>query len=136
MKRFVIAAVCIGSLALSGADINVAEAAREKRALVHELLRITSTKEQAQQIFATMIRDMPKESQVAMSEILNVDEMVAQVVPVYEKHYSSEELRGIIAFYNTPIGQRMLAVQPLIIQDSMIVMKVYVQKKLAEKLKE
>ena len=33
-------------------------------------------------------------------------------VPVYDKYYSDEEIKGLIQFYGTPLGQKMLTVLP------------------------
>lgn len=33
-------------------------------------------------------------------------------VPVYDKYYSHEEIRGLIEFYETPLGQKTISVLP------------------------
>ena len=39
---------------------------------------------------------------------------------VYDRHFSTDELRQLVAFYKTPIGQKLLQLQPTILQESMI----------------
>ena len=41
------------------------------------------------------------------------------IVGVYEHHFSSEELRQLISFYQTPIGQKMISESPDLMQESM-----------------
>ena len=40
------------------------------------------------------------------------------VVGVYEHHFSSDELRQLISFYQTPIGQKMISEFPAVMQES------------------
>ena len=40
------------------------------------------------------------------------------VVDVYERHFTSDELRQLIAFYQTPIGQKMITELPAVMQES------------------
>ena len=46
-------------------------------------------------------------------------EFEALVVPVYDRHFSADELRQLIAFYQSPIGQKMISEQPAVLQESM-----------------
>jgi len=38
---------------------------------------------------------------------LPVDEMVDAMVPIYQKHLTKEDLDGILAFYSSPVGQKL-----------------------------
>jgi hypothetical protein len=40
------------------------------------------------------------------------------VVDVYERHFSSEEIRQLTSFYGTPIGQKMISELPAVMQES------------------
>lgn len=108
--------------------------AKNKRELVQKLLNITGAKKQVEEILKTMTDVLPKGSKQAFIDPLDPDEMVEQVVPVYERYLSVDELKAIIQFYKTPAGKKLLKAQPKIMEDSMVVMKVYVQKKLAESM--
>ena len=41
------------------------------------------------------------------------------MVIIYERHFTTDELRQLLAFYQTPIGRKLLASQPSISQESM-----------------
>jgi hypothetical protein len=40
------------------------------------------------------------------------------VIPIYDKHLSSEDLRELLAYYQSPFGQRMLKVLPEVARES------------------
>jgi uncharacterized protein len=45
-------------------------------------------------------------------------QVVDMVVPIYDKHLSHEEIKGLIAFYATPLGKKALSVLPAIAAES------------------
>ena len=135
MRKWIGMTVALVAMGVMAAEVNVQQAAKEKRALVLELLQITQTRQQAQSMFNIMIQSMPFDVQDVMKEALSVDDMVREIVPVYEKHLDTEDLRSIIGFYRTPAGQRLVQKQPQIVNDAMVVMKVFVEKKLQQVLK-
>lgn len=48
-----------------------------------------------------------------------VDEMIDAMIPIYQKHLSKEDLDGVLAFYASPIGQKLQREQPAMTQESM-----------------
>src|SRR2546430_1842456 len=38
-------------------------------------------------------------------------------VPVYDKYYSDEEIKGLIQFYATPLGHKALSVMPKVVSE-------------------
>ena len=40
--------------------------------------------------------------------------------PIYHKYLTEADLRELIAFYQTPVGQKMVTTMPLIVQESML----------------
>jgi len=47
------------------------------------------------------------------------DELVNLVVPVYDRNFTDEEIEGMLAFYSSPVGQKVLAKLPVVLQESM-----------------
>lgn len=47
-------------------------------------------------------------------------DMVDLVIQTDEKHYSEQDIEQLIIFYKSPIGQKTIALTPLITQESMI----------------
>lgn len=50
-------------------------------------------------------------SKVGSNQLLDL------AVPAYAKYYSHEEIKGLIQFYETPLGQKMVFVQPTLMGD-------------------
>lgn len=40
-------------------------------------------------------------------------------VPIYDKYFTHSEIRELLAFYQSPIGQKSVAVMPMALQESM-----------------
>lgn len=45
--------------------------------------------------------------------------MIELMTPIYAKYYSEEDLDGLIAFYESPLGKKMASTQPLIMKEMM-----------------
>jgi hypothetical protein len=48
-----------------------------------------------------------------------VDDMIAEMVPLYAETYTLEEIRQLTAFYTSPLGQKMQAKMPELMSRSM-----------------
>ncbi len=48
---------------------------------------------------------------------LDVQDLVDMAIPVYKKYYSDEEIKQLIALYQTPVGQKMLDVTPKLLAE-------------------
>ena len=46
--------------------------------------------------------------------------LIDMLVPIYASHLKQKELEELLRFYQSPIGQRLTAVQPAILQESTI----------------
>ena len=45
--------------------------------------------------------------------------LIKQLIPIYKKHFTKEEVKAIIAFYESPIGKKLASQTPLISLESM-----------------
>ena len=118
----------------------------QKKALVLEMVDIVGTKKYLQ-VMSDYVKENLKQTypQYAdmlieeLSNYLRYDSMVAQLLPIYAKHYSEQDLQGIIAFYKSPVGKKMLAEMPAILQESMEVNKErskLLQEKITQRIQE
>jgi uncharacterized protein len=48
-----------------------------------------------------------------------VDEMLAAIVPIYQKHISQADMDAVIAFYSSPVGQRFIKESPAMMSEGM-----------------
>lgn len=47
------------------------------------------------------------------------DGLQQKMIPLYAKYFTQDDVRGLIAFYQSPLGQKSLSVMPALMQDAM-----------------
>ena len=67
---------------------------------------------------AEQIHQMQAMVDDAFSEI-SYDELIEAMVPVYQRHLLKSDIDGILAFYASPAGKKLLHEQPAIMRESM-----------------
>ncbi|MCF8477001.1 MAG: DUF2059 domain-containing protein [Pseudolabrys sp.] len=48
-----------------------------------------------------------------------LSELTGEVARIYATHFSEEELKELLAFYNSPVGKKLVQEQPNIVNDSL-----------------
>ena len=48
-----------------------------------------------------------------------MSELTGEVAKLYTEHFTEKELKDLLAFYNSPLGKKMLAEQPKIVNASL-----------------
>lgn len=81
----------------------------------------------SQQLFA-VIDDRQNQVPVEVYEIIveqskrlvdeRLPELLEEIVPIYHRHFTHDEIRQLIAFYRTDVGQKTLRALPRIIEES------------------
>lgn len=125
---------------------------------VEELLRLTGARQQMQQMWEGMARqaattaadayhlqhpnaspqqlrkvaEVVGQSWQASIKVLSVDELIAAVIPVYQRHFTHSEIQSVIDFYRSPAGQRYLRELPAMMTESMQAAEPVVKKHLPE----
>ena len=51
----------------------------------------------------------------------SIEDLVELLIPVYQKYLTLDDLKDLITFYKTPVGQKYAEKTPLIMQESMII---------------
>ena len=64
--------------------------------------------------------DVPADFWDSFKEKAKKEDLINLVAPIYEKYYTHDEIKQIIKFYETPVGQKTIKVLPNITQESMI----------------
>jgi hypothetical protein len=49
---------------------------------------------------------------------VDLDKFIEFLVPIYDKHFSNEEIEGLIAFYQTPLGKKLTSELPQLMTES------------------
>jgi hypothetical protein len=47
----------------------------------------------------------------------NADEVTGQLVGIYDKHFTDDEIKGLLQFYGSPLGRKFAAEMPKIASD-------------------
>ena len=106
------------------------------RADILRLFEVMHTEEQVQQVIARAIQPMQaaqrerfKKERSGISEdeldrmereVLEVikrfpvNDMIEDMIPVYQQHLSEQDVSALISFYSTPTGQRLLRELPIV----------------------
>ena len=48
---------------------------------------------------------------------VGVEELMSLSIPIYDKYFSQEEIRSMIRFYETPLGQKTIQVLPQLMEE-------------------
>ncbi|MBW4636886.1 MAG: DUF2059 domain-containing protein [Gloeocapsa sp. UFS-A4-WI-NPMV-4B04] len=118
----------------------------EKINSIKELISITDAKNVTQQILNQSVDAMksqfPQVPQKFWNEFkagANADELINRLIPIYNKYFTEEDIKQLITFYQTPLGKKLISVNPQVARDSLIVGQQYgkeVAQTVIEKLKE
>ena len=49
---------------------------------------------------------------------VNTRELVDLIVPIYDRHFSEQDIDGMLAFYRSPLGQRFIKALPQVTAES------------------
>jgi uncharacterized protein len=48
----------------------------------------------------------------------DTQQLLNLIVPIYDKHLASEDIKGLIAFYRTPLGRKAMTVLPQVMSEA------------------
>jgi len=101
-------------------------AAADKAADIQRLLELTGGARMGEQMMDRMLeiqrRGMPDVPEVVWDEArraLDIGELTELIAAIWDKHFTHDDIRGLIAFYESPIGAKLREMQPMILEESM-----------------
>ncbi len=126
------------ALCISCTSANAEDLTREKRADIEHLLAMTGSlslgKQMASAITVSMVQslkqarpDIPEKAlDVLPAEIIatfdeNIGSLKDEMIPLYHRHFSAAEIKGLISFYSTDLGQKAIKTMPVLMQEGMLV---------------
>jgi hypothetical protein len=65
------------------------------------------------------MRTSAAQTHAMFSDPTLVDDMIAEMVPIYAETYTLDEIRQLTAFYSSPLGKKMQANMPMLMKRSM-----------------
>ena len=102
----------------------------QKVDLLLKFLEINGTRKGLEMDKERILKQTAQSQQVNLSQVYNVDEIIKQLIPVYDKYYSEAEINKLIEFYQSPLGQKMIETSPLVAQEVFKVSKDYFMQKI------
>ena len=135
MKFSVIKAIAVtGALLLSAPALASDESERLEAAqqLVDQTMTENFTKQMSSSVWPTIepvvraknpnvndetVRQLADSFNALMAQYLGT--LMQDMVPVYAKYFTAEELRQLLAFQSTPLGKKSIEVQPKIMAEAM-----------------
>jgi hypothetical protein len=122
------AAAALAACALLLPAASAAEVSKEKEAAIREIVRVTGGASLGAQVSATLMQQLrpafphvPEEIWNELGKGLDPEEMVELVIPIYDRHFSLEEVNGLLEFYASPLGKKLVGEMPAIAAESMAV---------------
>ncbi len=121
MSFFVFTLISTNAFAQVPANLKVAPliVAPETKELVRRLLEANGARESLIGIFEDIIKRAPTESQKELRNLLKPDAIIDNIVPIYAKYFTDQELKELIVFYKSPVGAKNLALTPQLMTEVM-----------------
>ncbi len=118
--------VCLLLLTLAAAEPAAPPAAGAKQVDIRRLMDLTATARLPVQITQQMSESFkaafPKTPNAVWNDLekqLTPNELLGKIEEVYDRHFTHEEIKGLIAFYETPLGKKLLTELPAVNQESL-----------------
>ena len=107
----------------------------QKEARIRELMELTGAKDLGEQLIAAgmeQFRSSVQDSQpnnprakqfvdafvVRFQKHFDPDSLTERVIPIYDKYLTADDLKGLLDYYHSPLGQRMLKTLPEVTRES------------------
>jgi hypothetical protein len=117
-----------------------------KLADIERLMAATGARQLADQMLAQMIQifrqqnpAVPAEAWTELQQAFGEEDLMKQLVGVYDKHLTHEDVKGLLQFFESAVGRKLVKVQPQIMQDSMAIGQAWGQRageRVQQRLKE
>jgi hypothetical protein len=108
---------------------------RQKEARIRELMDVTGAKNLGQQLieagmeqFRSSVQDSqpnnPRAKQfvdafvAGFQKHLDPNSLNERIIPIYDKYLTADDLKGLLDYYHSPLGQRMLKTLPELTRES------------------
>jgi len=112
-------------------DVSQFEGISEEKVLaIVKLIEVNGIRSSMEAGLMQTIRQSPPDRIDELKEVLSIDGIVASIVPIYDKHFSDDDLVSLIAFFSSVAGRRYIEKTPVLMQESMQASVKYFQEKL------
>ena len=96
-----------------------------KKADILKMLKLTGASEMGKQALTQMLAlqrqqnpDVPQKVWDEFMAEVDMNELVELTIPSYDKHFTHNDIKEMIKFFESPIGKKMVITQPLVMRES------------------
>ncbi|VAX35961.1 hypothetical protein MNBD_UNCLBAC01-1152 [hydrothermal vent metagenome] len=104
----------------------------EKVRLIVEFIEVSGVHQNMQASIQQIIDNAPEERRWDLEELFDINMLVQNLIPIYDAYYTEEDLKALVAFYTSPVGQKFFEVTPKIMAEAMQVSVQYFQEKIKQ----
>ena len=124
---FMAAALCALALCAQGVSAQTADAAKAKdiRRLMEVTHAIASGLSGVREGIVTARKTMPQMPERFWQELekeaekeFRSESFLSEMAAVYDRHLTGEDIKALIAFYETPVGQKAVKVLPQVLSEA------------------
>ncbi len=76
--------------------------------------------------------ELAGESAQQSIKVISIEEIFDVMVPIYQRHLTHSDMRNIIEYYNSPTGQKVVKLMPVMMSESMQAARPIMEKHLSE----
>lgn len=119
----------------------------QKEADIQKLLAMTDSLDMGQQVVDRLLAiqqgaqsAVPQEVWDEIRAELDMTRIQPVIVAIWDRHFSHDDIRGLIEFYESPLGRKLVETQPAVMRESMAAGELWarqvlqrIQEKLARK---
>jgi hypothetical protein len=109
--------------------------APDKKALILKFMDVFGTRQALTNNFNSMLvqiaKDKPDEAQTIRQRV-KIDEIIERLLPIYDRNFTSEDLKAFISFYGSADGQKLIHTMPELMKESITESIKYMREKFPE----
>lgn len=102
----------------------------QKLELLIRLTEVNGTSASLQKNIEKTINNAPPSRNEELRKLFDLNEIIAEIIPVYDRYFTQEDLLTLVAFYESPAGKKMIKAAPEIIEEATQASLDYFEKKL------
>ena len=103
--------------------------------MILKFIDVFGTRQALSNNFDLMLKQIEKEKPDEAQKIrqrVKVDEIIERLLPIYDRNFTSVDLKAFIAFYGSPEGQKLIGTIPELMKESVQESVKYMEEKFPE----
>jgi hypothetical protein len=91
----------------------------EKVKLIITLMEVNGMRQNTENTIQDIIAKAPEAQRAEFRAFFDISEVIKQLIPIFDKYYTAEELKDIINFFRSASGRKMIETTPQIMKEIM-----------------